>query len=231
MENNHYSFVCSKFFYTSIAFLLIAVFGFQSFAQSNAKSTDDNNFGSLAKVSEKTDSSLLKRPRIVSENKPLEENKAAPNSNEVKTSAKPQVLSVTSSARIFELERQAFDILNQKRKENGLAPIEWNEDMAKVARLHSENMAKFKFFSHAGQDGLMVNDRADSLGFYKWKAIGENIAYNRGYANPAEFAAERWMLSPTHKDNILNKRWQVTGVGLAIADDGTYYFTQVFLQK
>lgn len=227
MENNHYSFACSKNFYASIAFLFIAFMGANSFAQTNTKSSEDSNFGSLAKVSEKTDNSFLKRPRIVVE----KDTKTAPNSNEVKASAKPPVLSVTSSARIFELERQAYDILNQKRKENGLAPIEWNEDMAKVARLHSENMAKFKFFSHAGQDGLMVNDRADSLGFYKWKAIGENIAYNRGYANPAEFAAERWMLSPTHKDNILNKRWQVTGVGLAIADDGTYYFTQVFLQK
>ena len=128
------------------------------------------------------------------------------------------------------MEQKAFEIVNERRRESGLPPVKWSDDMAKVARLHSENMAKLKFFSHAGQDGMMVSDRADNLGFYKWKAIGENIAYNRGYDNPADFACERWMLSPTHRENILNKRWQEAAIGLAIAD-GTYYFTQVFMQK
>lgn len=229
MQSNQYSFVC-KFFNLSIVFLFIAALSVNLYAQSSSKSSE-NNFGALAKVSEKTNNNLLKRERIVKEDKSSVESKKEPNSNQVQNSTKPQTISVTSAVRILELERQAFDILNERRKENGLSPVQWSEEMAKVARLHSENMAKYKFFSHSGQDGLMVSDRADSLGFYRWKAIGENIAYNRGYENPAEFACERWMLSPTHRDNILNRRWQATGVGLAIAADGTYYFTQVFLQK
>ncbi len=130
-----------------------------------------------------------------------------------------------------EFEKKAFKILNEIRAENGLSPLNWSEDMAKVARLHSGNMAKFKFFSHQGQDGMMVSDRADSLGITNWSAMGENIAYNRGYDNPVEFAYEKWMLSPGHRDNILNKLWKDGGIGVAIAEDGTIYFTQVFMVK
>ncbi len=77
----------------------------------------------------------------------------------------------------------------------------------------------------------MVDDRADRSGLGLWQAIGENIAFNRGYANPVEFAIERWMMSPKHRDNILNKEWSETAVGIAIAADGSYYFTQVFLLR
>jgi uncharacterized protein YkwD len=153
--------------------------------------------------------------------------------------ARPRVVKVaaTSAApsntpnNTIELEQKAFQLLNQKRVEIGLTQLVWSESMAKVARLHSSNMAAFKFFSHKGLDGLQVDGRAESLGFRKWQGIGENIAYNRGFANPVEFAVERWMLSDSHRENLLDKRWKESAVGIAIAKDGTYYFTEVFWYK
>ena len=66
----------------------------------------------------------------------------------------------------------------------------------------------------------------------KWRGIGENIAYNRGYDKPAGFAVERWMKSTSHRKNALNKRWEESGIGVAIGDDGiTVYFTQIFLEN
>lgn len=141
--------------------------------------------------------------------------------------AEPAKKAVTN----FSFERQAFEEINQQRAANNLPPLIWSDDAAKIARLHSENMANFKFFSHTGLDGSLVNDRADACGISKWRAIGENIAYNRGYANPIEFTVERWMHSEGHRQNILNERWRESGIGVAITDDGTYYFTQVFLQR
>lgn len=132
---------------------------------------------------------------------------------------------------IFDLEKTAFAQINEKRAENCLPLLEWSEEVARIARLHSENMAKHKFFSHRGLDGLMVDDRADALGISQWRAIGENIAFNRGYENPAESAVMRWLLSPAHRENILNSRWKESAVGAAVADDGSYYFTQVFLLR
>jgi uncharacterized protein YkwD len=201
--------------------LLLGIFSFNSFAQIGSK---DNkvSFQTVAAVNEKTE---IARPRVVESNK---------EKSDVDTKSEniaPQTILVTSAAVINQLERKAFDILNEKRKENGLPPVVWSEDMAKVARLHSENMAKFKFFSHAGLDGSMVSDRADSLGFSRWKAIGENIAYNRGYENPVEFACQRWMQSQSHRENILNPRWKEAGLGMAITAEGVYYFTEVFVLR
>ena len=154
--------------------------------------------------------------------------------------ARPPALSITetssdvvfSAAKAktdFSLERKTFDLINKHRKTLALEPLMWSDEIAKIARLHSENMANFKFFSHAGLDGLMVNDRADAVGINKWQAISENIASNRGYENPVEYAVERWLLSPKHRANLLNSRWTESGIGIAVAADGTYYFTEVFL--
>jgi len=136
-----------------------------------------------------------------------------------------------SAVQLLEFEKLGFALINQKRAEIGLEPLAWSNDVAKIARIHSENMAKFKFFSHKGIDGKMVDDRADSLGISKWTAMGENIAYNRGYKNPIEIAVEKWMLSQSHRENLLSERWKESAIGIAVTDDGTYYFTQVFLKR
>lgn len=168
-----------------------------------------NNF-SAAAVSSNTsakDSAALNRPRIIKEK------------------------AESSALTAFELEKQAFALLNEQRHAAGLNPLQWNDDVAKIARLHSQNMANQQFFSHAGLDGSMVDDRADDLGISKWRAIGENIAYNRGYPDPVKSVVERWMESVSHRRNLLNKDWQESGVGVAITESGTYYFTQVFLLR
>lgn len=137
----------------------------------------------------------------------------------------------TVSAAIASVEKQAFDLINKKRADAGLEPLVWNDQLSDLARLHSQDMADQKNFSHRGSDGSMVDDRADRLGITNWSAIGENIAFERGFSDAANFAVERWMESPAHKQNLLDKRWKETGMGVAILPDGTYYFTQVFLLR
>jgi uncharacterized protein YkwD len=131
----------------------------------------------------------------------------------------------------LELERVAFDILNQIREENGMEALEWSERVAAVARVHSQNMAQFKFFGHRGLDNKLVSDRADEMKLGRWRAIGENIAYNRGYKDPVEKAVDNWLNSQSHRHNLLSSEWKESAVGVAVADDGSYYFTQVFLRK
>jgi uncharacterized protein YkwD len=153
----------------------------------------------------------LARPRIV----------------EIKAAAvKASVIVNTAS-----VERIAFGILNQKRLEMGLQPLAWSDEIAVIARAHSQNMADFSFFSHRGLDSKMVSDRADANGLRKWRAIGENIAYNRGYKDPIEKAVQQWLDSAGHRRNLLDSSWKESAVGVAVAADGSYYFTQVFMKK
>ena len=146
-------------------------------------------------------------------------------------SESPKIVQTSKVVNALNLELRAFDLINQQRSLIGLESLVWSDDAAKIARLHSESMATYNFFSHKGLDGLLVNDRADSFGVKKWQAIGENIAYNQGFENPVEFAVEHWMKSPKHRDNLLSRRWKESGIGISVTDEGTYYFTEVFLLR
>jgi uncharacterized protein YkwD len=152
-------------------------------------------------------------------------------------STRPRVVSTASDVaasvvvNTIAAERIAFDIINRKRIENGAAPLAWNEELAEVARLHSRNMAEFHFFSHRGLDNKFVSDRADQLKLRNWRAIGENIAFNRGFDDPIAKAVELWLGSQSHRRNLLDAAWKESAVGIAVADDGSYYLTQVFLVR
>jgi uncharacterized protein YkwD len=136
-----------------------------------------------------------------------------------------------ASSTANDLERRAFELTNAERQASGLRLLEWDESLAKLARLHSQNMAEESFFSHRSPDGEMVDDRANRLGIVKWMGIGENIAYLNGYADPAIVAVGKWMQSSLHKKNILNGAWQTSAVGAATARDGKVYLTQVFIMR
>jgi uncharacterized protein YkwD len=147
---------------------------------------------------------------------------------------RPRVVNSGSSKRqetLFDLEKKVFALINNIRRINNLSELVWDERVAAIARTHSTDMAEKSFFSHRGFNGSMIDDRADSGGLGRWRAIGENIAYNRGYAKPPEFAVECWMKSQGHRENLLDARWKETGIGIAQSGDGAYYFTQVFLQR
>lgn len=128
-----------------------------------------------------------------------------------------------------DLEKRVFDLINAKRIEMGAPVLSWSSKIAGVARSHSREMALYDYFSHTDIEGNLVDRRATNAGIKKWSSIGENIAYLRGYDDPALNAVERWMLSRSHRQNLLDPRWKQTGIGLAITSDGTYFFTQVFL--
>jgi uncharacterized protein YkwD len=128
-------------------------------------------------------------------------------------------------------ERRAFDLINAERQRRGLRPLAWDGGLTRLARYHSQNMARGGFLSHVDRDGLDLKARAQVLGLHGWSTLGENIAYNQGFNDPTAFAVERWMVSQKHRENALNGEYTHAAVGIARAADGTYYFTQVFMKR
>jgi len=128
-------------------------------------------------------------------------------------------------------ERRAFELINAERQRRGLRPLVMDGSLTRLARYHSESMARGGYLSHTDRQGLDLRGRADALGLRNWKAIAENIAYNQGYQDPTGFAVERWMVSEKHRENIVNDEYTHAGVGVVRAQDGTYYFTQVFMRR
>lgn len=129
----------------------------------------------------------------------------------------------------YSLERLTFDLLNAERIERGLKQLVWDENVAKVARLHVRNMATEGFFGHRGLDGSTVDGRAEIFGVNDWSAIAENIAFVKSRTDPARSAVEKWLSSPPHRRNILGSHWTSSAVAVGVSDDGSLYFAQVFL--
>ena len=128
-------------------------------------------------------------------------------------------------------ERRAFEVTNQERVKNGLAPLSWDHELCRMARAHSQAMAKQGFFSHETPEGLRLRDRALATGIPRFRVLGENIAYNQGFKDPGAFAVERWMVSPGHRANILSKEYESSAVGVFVTPDGIVYLTQVFITR
>lgn len=90
---------------------------------------------------------------------------------------------------------------------------------------HARDMARRKYFDHAGRDGSQPKDRVRRAG-YQSRLTGENIAYG---PESAEEVVAGWLASPGHCANIMEPRFQDIGVGLAIGRKrGQIYWVQTF---
>jgi uncharacterized protein YkwD len=128
------------------------------------------------------------------------------------------------------LEQQAFDLINDQRVLNGLPPLVWADDVAAVARAHSQDMVDRGFFDHINPDGLDPGQRLAAAGIANlgW---AENIAKIFNTGDPADRAATGWMSSAGHRANILNPAYDESGMGVVLGGDGYWYFTQVFINR
>ena len=145
--------------------------------------------------------------------------------------ADAKILASPSIGEATEIERRAFEKTNQVRVEEGLTRLAWDGELCRMARAHSEDMARQGYFSHETLEGLQLKDRARATGIPHFRVIGENIAYNKGYQDPGGFAVERWMLSPGHRANILYIGFQASAIGSYVSTDGSVYVTQIFIAR
>jgi len=124
-------------------------------------------------------------------------------------------------------EVEVLNAVNDIRAKNGLEPLKWSNSLAAVARAHSDNMAKNKFFSHTDPSGQTASDRIKNAGI-SYRVMAENIAAGQTTANDV---VNSWMQSDGHRNNILNPNLTHLGVGLAADNTSEYkfYWTQCFI--
>lgn len=128
------------------------------------------------------------------------------------------------------LERAIFDAINEQRRKQNLLPLLWAEDLAVAARAHSTAMARRNFFAHDVPRGAAFSARMHPLMAGR-SGIAENLFQSQGYADPVQTAVEGWLQSPGHRRNLLNPAYNETGVGAAVSEDKTLYFTQIFATR
>lgn len=125
------------------------------------------------------------------------------------------------------LEQAIYQQINQYRQSRKLAPLQLDLRISEYARIHSERMASETIlFSHAG-----FEERIQAIGNrIPYQQAAENIAVNKGNADPVKVAVQGWLKSPSHRKNI-EGQFNLTGIGIAKNAIGEYYFTQIFLKK
>lgn len=126
------------------------------------------------------------------------------------------------------LEHRVVEAVNEVREQHGLPPLEPEPAIADVARGHSEEMVRLGFFAHSSPISGQPADRVEAAGI-RYRRLAENIQSNNDGSDPVRAAVRSWMGSRPHRRNILDGRFTHTGVGVAVTEDGMYYFTQLFL--
>ena len=131
--------------------------------------------------------------------------------------------------------QRVLDLVNQARATprkcgntafNAARPVRWNDALAEASRLHSEDMARYNYFSHSGHDGSDAAQRVERAG-YRYRTTGENIA--GGQMKP-EDAMAGWIKSPEHCANLMNPAFSEMGAAFAVdrKSELGVYWTQVF---
>lgn len=93
-------------------------------------------------------------------------------------------------------------MVNQVRIDNNLPPIKYNRLLAKSSMNKACDMNDKHYMTHKAPDGRQWEFITDTG--YKYLTLGENLA--QGCTD--EGCIKLWMNSPTHRDIILNPKFQ-----------------------
>ena len=129
------------------------------------------------------------------------------------------------------LKQDIIDRTNALRKENGVAALRINDRLMQAAQVRADEMASSSVYSHTRPDGRRNTSVTDC------PYVGENIHRIADWAlqgkSVSEAAVWSWNLSGGHRDNLLEKNYAETGVGLSrgVNDSGEacWYCVQLFL--
>lgn len=104
------------------------------------------------------------------------------------------------------------ELTNKRRTENGITPLKIDDKLNEAARQKAADMFALNYWSHVSPREVNPWTFIVNAG-YSYLYAGENLA--RDFFN-AGGVVEAWMNSPTHRDNILNKRYR--DIGVAVVD-------------
>ncbi len=107
-----------------------------------------------------------------------------------------------------------FNLVNQDRAANGVAPLAWSGALARVAQYRAQDMLNRNYFSHTDPaTGQLAFVQLLHLWGIPYSSAGENIAWS---TNPSMAAINTmFMNSPDHRANILKAAYHRVGLGVA----------------
>jgi uncharacterized protein YkwD len=130
----------------------------------------------------------------------------------------PQPFRASGDQSAASSEASVLSLVNNERARAGVPALSLSDGAAVAAEQWSGQMASTNRLAHnpdlAG--GLAAN------GVNDWSTAGENV----GYGSSVEEVHQRFMASPAHRANILNRSFRQAGVGV-VEVNGTTWITIV----
>jgi hypothetical protein len=119
---------------------------------------------------------------------------------------KPSVLGFASDI----TPEKVIELTNQRRLEMGLGPLVISNKLSEAAQMKAGDMFSFDYWAHISPSGRDPWDFFRLVG-YRYLFAGENLA--RDFMDSTS-VVEAWMNSPSHRENILNPKYNEIGVAV-----------------
>jgi len=127
-------------------------------------------------------------------------------------------------------EERLLELTNAARARLGIAPLEADAELARLALGHARDMSEHNFFAHVSPRTGSLTARAHAAGI-DVATLGENNALSTS----ADDAHEELMESPAHRAAILDREFTHVGIGTVTVTSSTgeprFYATEVFARR
>lgn len=122
------------------------------------------------------------------------------------TFLKPQVLGFASQIS----PERVVELTNQERAKIGAPSLQLNSSLSEAAQRKAGDIFAFNYWAHTSPSGRDPWSFFKEVG-YNFLFAGENLA--RDFATP-EAVVAAWMASSSHRENLLNPKYQEIGVAV-----------------
>lgn len=120
----------------------------------------------------------------------------------------PQVLGYAAQIPSSEIIR----LTNIERQQRGLSELKFDEKLSQAAEKKAVDMFSKDYWAHVSPVGTQPWFFITDAG-YSYRYAGENLA--RDFTDPNS-VVQAWLASPSHRENVLNNRYQ--DIGVAVVD-------------
>jgi uncharacterized protein YkwD len=125
------------------------------------------------------------------------------------TSQPEEVRATAGPSAAVRAEKDLYAAVNQARRNQGMAPLRWNDSLAASARHHAAIMAEHRSVQHGFEGEPSLSARVKQTGaHFSW--LSENVTQGSG----ARSIHAQFMESPKHRANILDADMNSIGVGV-----------------
>ncbi|MBN1530143.1 MAG: hypothetical protein JW895_13875 [Thermoleophilaceae bacterium] len=126
---------------------------------------------------------------------------------------------VPSGSNLGQVARSTLCLINAERRSRGLSVLRANRRLARAGLGHAQDMVTRSYFAHETRGGGGFTGRIKASGYMggrrSW-TVGENLAWGGGQTGTPRSIVTLWMGSPTHRANILDRRFREAGIGIAL---------------